>query len=366
MKKLVCETCGSSGLTKEGEYFVCPYCGCKYSVEEAKKMMIEGTVEVQGTVAINFSNQVDSLLKRARLALEDKDFKKADEFAEQALNLDAECGEAYLIKWLRLLGVSSLNEAIQKKDSLANHILGLYKRLEYRYDEISEINSMRQKALRFLHGELLKQAECLFDEIDRLIEQLREKEEEKKIRGGQVLLDCLNESNEPLTCLMLIEKYKKTGRLHRYEDEDGEIHSQKLISFLNVAVRNNKAIKFIERKATFFWTVEGAYNALERARTLDDLKKVEDFLDSCEELLQHRDEVKIKKQIQEKRVAIQKRQEEETRILREKQLKVEQQRKEREVKMQRYRIAGVCQYCGGRFKGLFTKICSSCGKRKDY
>lgn len=26
----------------------------------------------------------------------------------------------------------------------------------------------------------------------------------------------------------------------------------------------------------------------------------------------------------------------------------------------------LCQYCGGKFKGLFTKVCSACGMRKDY
>lgn len=30
------------------------------------------------------------------------------------------------------------------------------------------------------------------------------------------------------------------------------------------------------------------------------------------------------------------------------------------------RIAGICQHCGGSFKGLFRRTCSSCGKRKDY
>jgi len=31
-----------------------------------------------------------------------------------------------------------------------------------------------------------------------------------------------------------------------------------------------------------------------------------------------------------------------------------------------YRSQGVCQYCGNKFKGFFTKICVSCGKTKDY
>ena len=31
-----------------------------------------------------------------------------------------------------------------------------------------------------------------------------------------------------------------------------------------------------------------------------------------------------------------------------------------------YRSKGLCQYCGGEFKGLFSKKCIECGKPKDY
>ena len=31
-----------------------------------------------------------------------------------------------------------------------------------------------------------------------------------------------------------------------------------------------------------------------------------------------------------------------------------------------YRSKGLCQHCGGSFKGLFTKKCTNCGKEKDY
>jgi len=30
------------------------------------------------------------------------------------------------------------------------------------------------------------------------------------------------------------------------------------------------------------------------------------------------------------------------------------------------RSRGVCQHCGGSFKGFFTKTCANCGKKKDY
>ena len=44
-------------------------------------------------------------------------------------------------------------------------------------------------------------------------------------------------------------------------------------------------------------------------------------------------------------------------------LKEERRAEERKAS---YRRSGVCQHCGGQFKGLFTKKCSACGKPKDY
>lgn len=62
MKKIECEACGSNDLLKQGDYFVCQNCGCKYTVEDVRKMMIEGTVEVKGTVSIDTSNKEQALL----------------------------------------------------------------------------------------------------------------------------------------------------------------------------------------------------------------------------------------------------------------------------------------------------------------
>lgn len=48
MKQIVCEMCGNNDLIKQDGVYVCQYCGTKYTVEEARKMMVEGTVDVQG------------------------------------------------------------------------------------------------------------------------------------------------------------------------------------------------------------------------------------------------------------------------------------------------------------------------------
>lgn len=57
MKQLTCEMCGSTDLIKQDGVFVCQVCGCKYSVEEAKKMMVEGVVQVEGTVKVDNSDK---------------------------------------------------------------------------------------------------------------------------------------------------------------------------------------------------------------------------------------------------------------------------------------------------------------------
>ena len=47
MKKLQCELCGSVDIVKIGDdMFQCQYCGCKYTTEEAKKIIF-GTVTIQ-------------------------------------------------------------------------------------------------------------------------------------------------------------------------------------------------------------------------------------------------------------------------------------------------------------------------------
>ena len=68
MKALTCEMCGSTNLVKNEGVFVCQSCGTKYSVEEAKKMMIEGTVNVEGTIKIDNSNELQNLYEIARHA----------------------------------------------------------------------------------------------------------------------------------------------------------------------------------------------------------------------------------------------------------------------------------------------------------
>jgi DNA-directed RNA polymerase subunit M/transcription elongation factor TFIIS len=84
MKALVCEMCGGTNLLKQEGVFVCQNCKTRYSVEEAKRMMIEGTVDVTGsTVKVDKYDKLVNLYKVARRAREDGNTAQAFKYYEQ-------------------------------------------------------------------------------------------------------------------------------------------------------------------------------------------------------------------------------------------------------------------------------------------
>ena len=80
MKRLACEMCGGTDIVKQDGLFVCQVCGCKYTLEEARKMMVEGTVEVQGTVQIDNSSYVEKYLQNARRAKSKEDWEETEKY----------------------------------------------------------------------------------------------------------------------------------------------------------------------------------------------------------------------------------------------------------------------------------------------
>lgn len=94
MKALTCEMCGSTNLLKQDGVFVCQSCGTKYSVEEAKKMMVEGTVDVTGTVKIDTSSELQNLYEIARRAKDTDNSENALKYYDMILVKDPSSWEA--------------------------------------------------------------------------------------------------------------------------------------------------------------------------------------------------------------------------------------------------------------------------------
>ena len=98
MKQLTCEMCGSNDLLKQDGVFVCQTCGTKYSVEEAKKMMVEGTVEVAGTVKVDNTESIENYLKIAKSAYSSQNQVEAENYANKVIEIAPDNYEAWLIK----------------------------------------------------------------------------------------------------------------------------------------------------------------------------------------------------------------------------------------------------------------------------
>lgn len=98
MKAIKCEMCGSNDVVKQDGLYVCQNCGTKYSVEEARKLMIEGTVEVTGTVKIDESQKVQTWNTFAETALRNGNFKEAYDYANKILELSPNFVGAWMIR----------------------------------------------------------------------------------------------------------------------------------------------------------------------------------------------------------------------------------------------------------------------------
>lgn len=118
MKALTCEMCGSTNLLKQDGVFVCQSCGTKYSVEEAKKMMVEGTVDVKGTVKVDRSGNVENLLKMAQNALGSVNGDEAYLYANKALEIAPENADAWFIK-MKAVGLTAILKDLKVNDVLS-------------------------------------------------------------------------------------------------------------------------------------------------------------------------------------------------------------------------------------------------------
>lgn len=112
MKAIVCELCGGNEFIKQDGMFVCQFCGTKYTVEEVKKLMVEGTVKIDNT------DLIDNYLDMAKNAYDGGNGQSAFDYANKALEINPKNSEAWLIKMktiekLGTLGDARVSEAIE-------------------------------------------------------------------------------------------------------------------------------------------------------------------------------------------------------------------------------------------------------------
>jgi hypothetical protein len=99
MKLLKCEVCGSSNLTKKEGFFVCDYCGCKYSLDEVRVMFSDAKMDVTGSVIkVDNDPEVEGLLKLAYDDFRRCRWESSDRRIEQAISKSPKVSDAWFLK----------------------------------------------------------------------------------------------------------------------------------------------------------------------------------------------------------------------------------------------------------------------------
>ena len=99
MKALVCEMCNSPHLVKKDGMYVCENCGTRYTVEEAKKMMIEGSVDVSGsTVKVDNTAAIKNYMAMANNAYTSGNKSEAESYCNKIIEIDPTNYKAWFLK----------------------------------------------------------------------------------------------------------------------------------------------------------------------------------------------------------------------------------------------------------------------------
>ncbi len=113
MKRMVCEMCGSNDMVKQDGLFVCQNCETKYSVEEARKLMIE----VEGTVRVDNTHMIPNYLEMALAAKDAGNNQEAENYCNKVIEIEPTNYKAWMLKgesaaWQSTLLNSRVDEGV--------------------------------------------------------------------------------------------------------------------------------------------------------------------------------------------------------------------------------------------------------------
>jgi len=267
------------------------------------------------TIVLNSENSdVAPLLERGFLFLEDEKWQKGDDFFELVLNKDPKNARAYLGKLLVDLEVS-------KPENL--------KDFHTPFDDNDNYN----KILRFADTKLKENIKEQNDIIIRRNEENRKRDIYEK--AVSMMANDLNAKTLEAAGYLFLEIKDFNDARDLAED-----------CFEKAEVASKNAILAEAKQKIKQDSIECVRVATELLESILGWKDADEQLEFC------------KKRIEELR-------------LKESEKKKEQERKITEMKaklhkQQEYRAKGLCQHCGGEFKGLFNKKCVNCGLPRDY
>ena len=267
-----------------------------------------------GSSASPVNPNTESLYRRACLFLEDKDFAKANEYFDRILDIDPELAKAYMGKVLAAQRACNEEQLISCGSDIKD-------------------SADYEKAVRFAKGEEKNRYEMLPDRIKRQRENTEKEKQYQSIIRDKKWAPGAQHMRRIATRFRELGDYKdalsQAEECERLATERDRIESERTQKE-NLA--KQERIRSEQEKV-----YKQAESMMPRAKSSTDLYKIADAYASIEKY----EDSRTKK---ERCIALAKEQE----------------------RLETFRARGVCQHCGGSFRGLFNKVCRTCGKPKDY
>lgn len=191
MKQLKCEMCGSPDLIKQDGLFVCQNCGTKYSLEEARKMMIEGTVDVSGsTVNISNTKRIDNLYQVARRFRDENNASNAEKYYSLILEEDPNSWEAsFYVVYFRALAckIAEIRSAAISIQNCLNSVLGLILSFTPHEEQVNAVNEIVFRC-KYISNFLFKGAKNHFYSIDKDIRNQYQDEYSERMEASRDIM----------------------------------------------------------------------------------------------------------------------------------------------------------------------------------
>ena len=227
--------------------------------DEPKAAVVKETV-IQETVQAP-SYGVSPLLKRASLALEDGEFDRADEFCEQALNIEPECAEAYLGKLMVELRTRT-------KEELKNR------------QQPFDGSNYYKKIIRFGDNKLKTFVNDCINTINERNARAAFEAEQARLEGIYV------QAKNKMRTARIIDTYKEALRafesIKEYKDSAALIEECKELIDLN---RYNFAKAIMEKAED----EQGYLRAIKEFEAIKEYKNSAALIEECRELIKERD-----------------------------------------------------------------------------
>lgn len=326
MKRLTCEICGSTDIIKKDDLFVCQTCGCKYSVEAVKNLLID----VAGKA--DHSNEIENLLKRAFMQIEDGMWGDAYNSLEEVLKKDPENARAYVGKLMIQLKAKT-------EERIAEIPLTIEESINYQHIMQFGDSDLKARFMRYAKKQ---------NPIGSINQIVRSTTENHKRFKTVILIDDVDPyafcEDTFIEKVIMLDGVKNIGEsaFSNCIWLNSVTLPNTLKSIGNEAFRGCATITCLRVPKSVTYIGGYSLNGPQTVKydgTTKDLEKVNAYY--CN-IVECTDTAEIRRKQQEQRDM------------------------EVQARKQRWKASGLCQHCGGSFKGVFTKQCIKCGKKKDY